>query len=108
MADIDIEIVTNIEGLEELEEAFTGGAKRAIVKFLRGVEMKAAKVLVDSAKQFVPKLTGRSEADIHRQSVVGDGTLTVRVGPGPDSFYEMFQEWGAPDANVPALHWLEQ
>jgi adenine-specific DNA methylase len=40
-------------------------------------------------------------------SVVGDGTLTVRVGPGSETFYGMFQEFGAPEANVSALHWLE-
>ena len=107
MADLDIEVVTNIEGLEELEEAFTGGSKRAIVKFLRHVEMKAAKLLVDSAEKFAPYLTGRLEGAIHRQTVVGDGTVTVRVGPGPEAFYGIFQELGAPAANVPAEHWLE-
>ena len=107
MADMDVQIVTNVEGLEELEEAFKDGSKRAIVKFLRRVEMKVAKLLVDSAKQCAPYFTGRLESDIHRQSVVGDGTLTVRVGPGRETFYGQFQEFGAPAANVPALHWLE-
>jgi HK97 gp10 family phage protein len=100
-------VVTNIEGLEELEEAFKEGTKRSIVKFLRGVEMKAAKVLVDSAKAFAPYDTGDLANDIHRQTIVGDGTLTVRIGPSKDAFYGMFQEFGAPEANVTALHWLE-
>jgi HK97 gp10 family phage protein len=107
MADIDIEVVTNIEGLDELEEAFTNGSKRAVRKFLRSVEMKATKPLVQSAKEFAPYETGRLEMDIHRQSVTGDGTLTMRVGPGKDAFYGQFQEFGAPEANVPAQHWLE-
>lgn len=107
MADIDIEIVTNIEGLDELEEAFTTGSKRAVKKFLRSVEMKAAKPLVESAKAFAPYETGRLEIDIHRESVVTEDALTVRVGPGKDAFYGQFQEFGAPEANVPALHWLE-
>lgn len=107
MADMDIEIVTNIEGLEELEEAFQEGSRRTVQQFLRGVEMKAAKPLMDSAKAFAPYETGHLEADIHRQSVLSDGALTVRVGPGPETFYGMFQEFGAPEANVPALHWLE-
>jgi hypothetical protein len=69
--------------------------------------MKASKPLVESAREFAPYQTGNLEADIHRQVIQGDGTLTVRVGPGPGSFYGMFQEFGAPEANVPALHWLE-
>jgi HK97 gp10 family phage protein len=108
MADLDVKIVTDIEGLDELEEAFTNGSKRAVKKFLRKVEMKAAKVLVDSAKEFAPYETGHLEGDMHRQVIQGDGTLTVRVGPSKDTFYGMFQEFGAPEANVPALHWLEQ
>lgn len=107
MADIDIEIVTDIEGLDELEEAFTTGGKRAVKKFLRRVEMKAANVLVKSAEQFAPYETGQLESDIGRQSVQTDGALTVKVGPSRESFYGMFQEFGAPEANVPALHWLE-
>lgn len=107
MADLNIEVVTNIEGLDELDKALSEGGPRVAKKFLRGVEMKAAKPLVDSAKEFAPYDTGRLEGDIHRQSIVGDGTLTVRVGPGKEAFYGMFQEFGAPEANVKALHWLE-
>jgi len=107
MADLDIEIVANIEGLDELEEAFTGGSRRAIVKFLRKVEMKAAKVLVKSAEQYAPYRTGDLEADICVQSKTnaGEGTLTVRVGPSQQTFYGLIQEVG--DATVPATHWLE-
>lgn len=105
MADVDIEIVANIEGLDELEEAFTDGSKRAVRKFLRGVEMKAAKPLVDSAKQFAPYETGNLETEIHRQAVQSEGALTVRVGPGKNAFYGMFQEFGTQF--VRALHWLE-
>jgi HK97 gp10 family phage protein len=107
MADIDLEMVTNIEGLDELEEAFTSGSRRAVKKFLRKVEMNAAKVLVESAKQFAPYDTGHLDGDIHRMSVVSDDALTVRVGPSQDTFYGLMQEFGAPEANVPALHWLE-
>lgn len=107
MADIGITIVTEIEGLDELEEAFTNGSKRAVKKFLRRVEMKAAKVLVKSAENAAPKETGRLMDDIHRQTKQGDGSLTVRVGPSQDTFYGLIQEFGSPEANVPALHWLE-
>lgn len=107
MADLDITVVTEIEGLDELEEAFTTGNKRAVRKFLQRVEMKAAKILVDSAKEYAPYQTGLLEDSIHRQSVQSDGALTVRVGPGKEGFYGLFQEFGAPEANVPALHWLE-
>lgn len=105
MADLDVTIVTNIEGLDELEEAFTNGAKRAVRKFLRGVEFKAAKPLVESAKAFAPYETGNLEMEEHRQTVTSDGALTVRVGPSSRAFYGMFQEFGTE--HVPALHWLE-
>lgn len=107
MADLDIEIVTNIEGLDELEEALTEGSRRAVKKFLRKVEMKAAKPLVESAKQYAPYETGRLETDIHRQTITNSDGMTVRVGPSSEAFYGQFQEFGAPEANVPALHWLE-
>ncbi len=105
MADLDVTIVTKIEGLDELEEAFTNGAKRAVKKFLRSVEFKATKPLLDSAKQFAPKLTGNLELEEHRQTVTSDGALTVRVGPSSRAFYGMFQEFGTQ--HIPALHWLE-
>lgn len=107
MADLDIEIVTNIEGLDELEEALTEGSRRAVKKFLRKVEMKAAKPLVESAKQYAPYETGRLETDIHRQTITNSDGMTVRVGPSSEAFHGQFQEFGAPEANVPALHWLE-
>lgn len=107
MADIDIEIVTEIEGLDALEEAFTQGSKRTVREFLRGVEMKAAKPLMDNAKAAAPYETGRLEMDVHRQAVTSDGALTVKVGPSKDAFYGLFQEVGIPERNVPALHWLE-
>jgi HK97 gp10 family phage protein len=108
MADVSIEIVTEIEGLDELEKAFTEGSKRAVKKFLRSVEMKAAKLLMDSARAYAPYDTGFLDSQIHRETVVtSDGALTVRVGPSSEGFYGMFSEFGAPEANVPAQHWLE-
>jgi HK97 gp10 family phage protein len=107
MADIDIQVVTDLEGLDELEESFTSGSKRSVKKFLRRVEMKAANVLVESAREYAPYETGRLEEDIGRQSIQSEGALTVRVGPSKDAFYGLFQEFGAPEVNVPALHWLE-
>ena len=109
MADVDIEIVTNIEGLAELEEAFTGGSKRAVKKFLRRVEMQAAKILVDSAERNAPERTGALSEDIHRQSATdySAGTQTVRVGPSRQTFYGLIQEMGAPSENILAQHWLE-
>lgn len=105
MADLDIQIVTNIEGLDELEEAFTSGSKRAVKKFLRKVEMQAAKPLVRSLEETAPYNTGNLEGSIGRQSVVSEDALTVRVGPSSSAFYGMFQEFGTE--HVPALHWME-
>jgi HK97 gp10 family phage protein len=105
MADLDIEVVTNIEGLEELEEAFTEGSKRAVKKFLQRVEREATKPLVQSAKQYAPYETGNLEMEIHRQSVTSDGALTMRVGPSSRAFYGLFDEFGT--AHQAATHWLE-
>ena len=107
MADVEIQIVTEIEGLAELEEAFTSGSKRAVKKFLRRVEMRAAKILQDSASEYAPYAEGDLSEDIRRQTVQSDGALTVRVGPSKQTFWGLFQEIGAPEANVPAEHWLE-
>lgn len=107
MADVDITIVTEIEGLDELEEAFTQGSKRAVKKFLRRVERKAAKVLKTALEEDAPYDTGDLSEDIHIMTVVSDGAMTCRVGPSKDTFYGVFQEFGAPEANVPAQHWME-
>ena len=107
MADLDIQIVTDIQGLDELEEAFTEGSKRAVKKFLARVEKRAAKVLKDALSENAPYDTGDLSEDIHIQTIQSDGALTVRVGPSKDTFYGMFQEFGAPEINVPALHWME-
>lgn len=105
MADLDVEIVTNIEGLDELEEAFVNGSPRAVKKFLRRVEMRAAKPLVESAKQYAPYETGNLEMEERRMSLTSDGALTVRVGPSARAYYGIFQEFGTE--HDPALHWLE-
>jgi HK97 gp10 family phage protein len=107
VSDINVEVVTDIEGLDELEEAFTTGSKRAVTKFLRKVEMDAAEILVEALSENAPYREGDLSEDIHRQTVKQDGALTVRVGPSKQTFYGMFQEFGAPEANVPALHWAE-
>lgn len=105
MADVDIEIVTDIEGLDELEEAFTSGSKRAVKKFLQKVERQATKPLLASAKQYAPYETGNLEMEEHRESVTSDGALTMRVGPSSRAFYGIFQEFGTE--HQAALHWLE-
>jgi HK97 gp10 family phage protein len=109
VADIDISVVTNIEGLDEFEADLIEGGPRAAKKFLRRIGFKAAKILVDAAEQAAPYRTGELEGDIHRQTVTdsAEGTLTVRVGPSKATWYGLVQEIGAPDENIPALHWLE-
>jgi HK97 gp10 family phage protein len=107
MADLDIEIVTNISGLEELEEALTEGSKRAVTKFLRKVEKQAGKILKDALSEEAPYAEGNLSSDIHMESKTEGGALTVRIGPGREGFYGIFQEFGAPEAHVPALHWME-
>jgi HK97 gp10 family phage protein len=67
--------------------------------------MEASKPIVEAAKQTAPRLTGALQMDIHRESKVSDGALTLRIGPSRETFYGLIQELG--DAHVPALHWLE-
>lgn len=106
--ELSLTVITDIEGLGELEEALSEGSKRAVKKYLRKAEMQAAKLLVESAQSYAPKRTDALAMDIHRQSVMADGALTVRVGPSQDTFYGAMQEWGAPEAGVAAQHWLEE
>jgi HK97 gp10 family phage protein len=107
MADVDLDMVTNIEGLDELEEAFTQGSKRTVKKFLSRVEKRAAKVLKNALSAEAPYDKGDLSEDIHVQVIQSDGALICRVGPSKATFYGMFQEFGAPEANVPAQHWME-
>jgi HK97 gp10 family phage protein len=108
MADsVDVQIITDIEGLDELEEAFTQGSKRAVKKFTARVERRAAKILKDALSEEAPYDTGDLSEDIHIQTVTVDGAQVCRVGPSKDTFYGMFQEFGAPEANQPAQHWME-
>jgi HK97 gp10 family phage protein len=108
MDDLDITVVTDIEGLDELEEAFTSGSARAVKKFLRRVGTKAGKVLKDAVSENAPYDTGALSEDIHIQNIANSDGMTTRVGPSQATFYGLFQEFGAPEQNVPALHWMEE
>jgi HK97 gp10 family phage protein len=104
----DIEVVTNITGLDELETTLNEGGKQAAVKFLRKVEKTAARIFQTAAEGTAPYDTGNLAENIGiGSSLLGD-TLTVRVGPRPAAFYGLFQEFGAPEAHVPAQHWLSR
>ena len=70
--------------------------------------MDAAKVLVRALEEGAPFDDGELAGSIKRQTVMGDGTLTVRVGPDQAHFYGAMQEWGAPEIGVPAQHWAEE
>lgn len=100
-------IVMKLEGFEELAEALDAGSKRAVKKFLARVEKKAAKVLKDALSEEAPYDQGDLADDIHITTTTEDGALLCRVGPSKQTFYGMFQEFGAPEANVPAQHWME-
>lgn len=105
---MDAQIITNVEGLAELEEAFTEGSKRAIFRFLMGVELKAADILVAAAKQNAPYEDGDLESSIGKQVTKAGGAVGVRVGPTKAGWYGLVQEFGAPEINQPAQHWLEE
>jgi HK97 gp10 family phage protein len=102
----DIEIITNISGLDELERTLTEGGKRAAKNFLRKVEKTAAKIFQSNAENTAPVDTGFLSDHINVSSRVQGDTLTVQVGPSPKAFYGLFQEFGTEDQ--PAQHWLNR
>lgn len=108
MADLDIQIVTDIEGLDELEEAFLNGSPRVVRQFLQRVHRRAGSILVESAKANAPYQTGDLEGDIHTQTITSKDGMTTRVGPSKKTFWGLIQEVGSAEANVPPQHWLEQ
>jgi len=107
MADMDVTIVTNIEGLDEFEAACIEGSPRAVAKFLRTVHKTAAKVLKTSAELNAPIETGNLDRHIGVSTTTNTEGMLTRVGPDRSAFYGTFPEWGAPEHNVPATHWLE-
>ena len=102
-----MEIVTEIQGLDELEAALLIGGPKAAKAFLRRVEKRAAVVLQEAAKENAPERDGDLMEDINIQIVIDPGGMTARVGPSQEAWYGLVQEIGAPSENVPALHWLE-
>jgi len=108
MADINIELVTNLDGLDVLEAVLNEGSPRAAKKYLRRAEMKGTKILVDALETAAPVESGKLETEIGRQTVLTEDALTVRVGPSQNAFYGGMQEWGAPEAGVAATHWAER
>ena len=106
MADLDLQIITNIEGLDELERDFINGGPRAVKKFLTRVEKRAAKLLQTALSENAPYLTGDLSEDIHIQVVQAPGALVCRIGPSQDTFYGLMQEFGTV-TGTPALHWME-
>ena len=102
----DVEIITNIDGLDALEETLTVGGKKAAVRFLRSIERRAAKLIQTEAEQTAPYETGNLEDNINISSRLRDDTLTCRIGPGGRAFYGIFSELGTE--HEPALHWLSQ
>jgi len=100
----DIEIITNLEGLDELEKTLTSGSKGAVKRFLRAGEKKAARVIQAAAIDNAPELTGVLKENIKVSSSVSGDTLNVRVGPSPEAFYGIFQEFGTEFQ--PGQHWL--
>jgi HK97 gp10 family phage protein len=100
----DIEIIVNIEGLDELERTLTEGGRKSVKRFLRAVEKKAARVLQAAAEENAPVETGVLAESIKIASRISGDQLTVSVGPSPDAFYGMFQEFGTEFQ--PAQHWL--
>lgn len=106
--DIELEVIANIEGLEELEESLTQGSRRAAKKFLQRAHTRAGKILQESAEENAPYQEGDLAGEIYIDTTTNNDGMLTRVGPTKSVFWGLIQEFGAPEANVPALHWLEE
>jgi HK97 gp10 family phage protein len=103
----DIEIVTDIQGLDELEATLTEGSRKAALKFLRNAEKKAARPVLDAQRMTVPIDYGDLLEALKISSSTRGDTLTVRVGPDKSQNYiGRFTEFGTIDQ--PAQHWMSR
>lgn len=104
---MSIEVFTEIEGLDELEDALVNGAPRMAKKFLGRVHKKAGEILVESASEKAPYQEGDLAGEIYANTTTNKDGMYTRVGPTKQVFWGLIQEIGSAEANVPALHWLE-
>lgn len=107
MADEVVTTTVTVEGLDELEESLIAGGPRVAKAFLRKVQSKVARILRQHLSDEAPYESGELSEDIHIQNVLTDGALTTHIGPSKRTFWGYIQEFGAPEANVPAQHWAE-
>lgn len=104
----DVEIITNICGLDELEQTLIAGGKSAAQKFLRNVEKKAAQPVLEAMQETVPiGLTGDLLVALKMQSQTAQDGMVVKVGPTSDENYiGRFAEFGTE--KQPAQHWMSR
>ncbi|HZQ25271.1 MAG TPA: HK97-gp10 family putative phage morphogenesis protein [Terriglobales bacterium] len=92
------EISCTIEGLEGVEAALRDAPRKMAVKYVRSAGKKAAKIMKESIADNMAVDTGFLSEHIGIQTVVNkgdEGSITVHIGPEPEAFYEVFDEFGA-------------
>ena len=101
-----------IEGLAELSQLLTELAPRAAKRYLGRCAEKATQPLLDAMADTVPVHIGILEESFttKKRYTNDDGgdatTLELQVGPTRQAFWGSLQEFGAPEAHVPATHWM--
>src|SRR6266478_6429835 len=105
---LDFEI--QVSGLDELEDILTNRAPAAAIRTLRNIGTQGGKVFKAGAVGTAPYDDNEPGPHLRDNVVIstkvsGD-ELTVRVGPGKNVFWGMFQEFGTEDQ--PAQHWLQR
>jgi HK97 gp10 family phage protein len=106
MADIDI--ITNLTGLDELEQTLIAGGQKSAQKFLRTVEKKAAQPVLEAMQETVPiGLTGDLLVSLKIQSQSAKDGVVVMIGPTSDeNFIGRFSNFGTE--KQPATHWMDR
>lgn len=99
-----------IEGLAELSALLTEKTPQAAKRYLSKASDAAVAVLAPALKESAPVEVGvLEESIVSKKTFTNDGdetTMVTDVGPLRSIYYGSFQEWGAPGAGVPALHWM--
>jgi HK97 gp10 family phage protein len=82
------------EGWAHIGQQLGENSLAVIKRVLRRSEKEAGQIWIDAIKARVPVDTGRLEESITYKTEATPEGMTLHVGPGPEGFYLLFQEFG--------------